>query len=1314
MYKPNNKKMLTVLIAAAMVFSAFAILTFAATPVYASASGTVIYNPSTLGVGTLSSGKGTPVTTVAYTSGGTFSSGDTIYFYLSTTDSSTGLVATGGGTDYYAIGTTVLTASSPTALSQAVTFFPLESSVPSVYSGSAYSAAATLAPGTYYILASDQIPSSIATPSALTSFAFPAAATQIVVQTASLTILNALNNLAATGSNALAVGGTGIAYGTGFDSGATVSVTLSYPGGTVLVSTTASSSGGFVATFTVPVIAGTYGTGSLDNTYLGPSNGQMPYTAVAQETNAYSSSYSQGGITADSTFDVAPTLTVSPADFNGGAGSTLTISGTGFPGGASIASSSTTSPSTSIEITNYGVSTGGTNTYHAAVTVSSTGTFTVTVTTVSKLSTTGPYSVYITMSDTSPYATSITELFYPAVFVSVPNPQAPGFFFLPYPDSVTSDYYPSMSSLIAAVYDFPAGATVSIYIGSTLLGSVTTDSLGYAMSSVSTMPAMPAGSYVVTAVDSSIGLATVPTSPSSAIGTTTNQLVLTALFSVSDPIANSLASASATTAPEYVPQNGTLTLSAYGLAPHTEYAPTDASGVGNIAEYGTSVTVLVGSIAANGLGFKAASNGTLIFTYQPYYGTYVTTGTLDTITISGVTGFEGYYFNYYEIGAASTTLNLQIQSVGSAVTVTVANLVPATGKTVSQYYPGTSDVYNLYIGNTEIVSTPPTLSKWTGTTIASGIIFDVPSLSNGLYNISAVYAGQTVSNALPQSNTANAMLVVSSAGSSSGSGSIEVVSTYSSGLFAGYAIVGYGLLSTTSADLVIYNSLGAHTGAVTSTAPDGAFFDTTDLSASGTIFTTSSAGTFGVVLTINPGTASASEFYATYVVAASLFFSDASSPVGYNAAGVFNDLIGNTVTLTAGDQSGLTAGTYYNLYFGSTYLETIKATSATSFGSGVTFTVPTVPYGLYNVSIFASGSTTATASAPFNVLYDYYGTITLTDAVGDYIDYAFPSQLVSFSWTPSVSPANPSSPSAYGPVTVTIYLNGTAYESIIATYTSGSPATLSGSFVTPNSAAGTYWGVGFGWSQLKYVSSTLGASTLTSTPTMYVDPSMAYLGLVEGNGAFLTGITGAEIAVLEADINGTVSTSLSVPIAQLNAAITSINGAVATLKTTVGNISTDLSTINATVASIENGQVKVLTDLGSITTSLASLNASLVAFNNNVVVINTTLGQVVTSLNSIDAKVTSVNNGVATIQTSLGTITGIVTATSGNTSTIKTSLGTLNVTTNQIKTNTQGFSTLEIFLIVIIVLVLITLVVSFLAVSAANKAARKVTEEKKQ
>ena len=625
--------MLTVLITLAMILSALAVISMAAQPAYATSSGTVTYNPTTLGLTVVTTSPLTysPIQTVAFVSGGTFSSGATIFFYLSTTDSSTGLVATGGSSHYYAIGYTTLTAASPTTLDQAVTFF----SGGNVFSAPGTSTPAVgITPGVYYILASDQVPTSITAPSVLTSYAFPAASTQFVVQTATLKIENPLDsNAAATGPDALLVGGTGIAYGTGFDSGASVSVTLSYPGGTVLVTATANSAGIFEASFTVPQLAGTVDpSGAL----LGTGASSIAYTAVAQETNAYSSAFPQGGITADSTFDVGPVLTVSPVDYSGAAGSTLTLTGTGFPGGAVMSASSQTSPSISIQIMSFGSTTNqASNTYHSAVTVSSTGQFTVTVTTVSAIPapTTstepygGPYSIYIQMTDTLPYETQINELFTPAVYVSVPNPQLPGFYFEP--AEVSGGYYPVVSSLTAAAYDFPASATVSIYLGSTLVGNVTTDANGFGQLPVTaTLPAIPAGSYTATAIDNSLHL--VATATTGYIGA----IKVDSFFKATDPVGNPLYTTAGNLANvEYVPQNGTIIVSAYGLAPGTPYTAED-SVIHNIAVDGTNVTVTVGSIYYTGKAFVPAANGTLIFTYQPFYGYYLnTTGTPELITL---------------------------------------------------------------------------------------------------------------------------------------------------------------------------------------------------------------------------------------------------------------------------------------------------------------------------------------------------------------------------------------------------------------------------------------------------------------------------------------------------------------------------------------------------------------------------------------------------------------------------------------------------------------------------------------------------------
>ncbi|MEM0135763.1 MAG: hypothetical protein QXU18_11180, partial [Thermoplasmatales archaeon] len=278
---------------------------------------------------------------------------------------------------------------------------------------------------------------------------------------------------------------------------------------------------------------------------------------------------------------------------------------------------------------------------------------------------------------------------------------------------------------------------------------------------------------------------------------------------------------------------------------------------------------------------------------------------------------------------------------------------------------------------------------------------------------------------------------------------------------------------------------------------------------------------------------------------------------------------------------------------------------------------------------------------------------------------------------------------------------------------------LNGSFNAPNQGNGSYWIVSYEWTQ-NYLSSSSasGLSFIAYSGTSGTMVPPTYLKLYEGNGALLTGISSSGLATIEAAINSTVSTSLTVPISQLNAAITSINGATAKLKTTIGNLSVELSTINATVASIQNGMVLVKTDLGSIITSLASLNASIVAFNKNIVTINTTLGNIQTSITSIGTSVSLNGNGIATIKTDLGNLTGNVTSVSNGIATIQTKLGTLQSNVSAIQSNTvktaSQFSTNEIFLIVILVLVLITLVISFLAVNSANKIARKVEEQKKQ
>lgn len=1297
MTKINSKKMLTVMIALAMIFSALAVISFAAQPAYAAASGTVTYNPTTFGVTSTSPTNGA-VTTVAFVSGGTFSSGATVYFYLSTTDSATGL-ALGG----YAIGATVLGSSSPTSLDQAVTFFPATATFSGVDT-----AGTVVTPGTYDILASQVTPPT--TTAGLTtgtgSFAFPAAATQFVVQTASLTILNALNDGAAIGSNALTVGGTGIAYGTGFDSGASVNFYLSYPGGTTLTTGTANSFGTVEATFTVPALSGTVNS-TLATTVFTTAT---PYTVVAEEMNSYSAStFPQGGITADSSMDIAPTLTVSPVDIAGTSGTSLTLTGTGFPAGGVAAASSSSSPSTSIQIETLG-SALASGTYHSAATVSSSGQFSVTVTTASSLTSyTGPLAILITLSDTSPYKTTIYEYFSPALYVSIPNPQSPGFFFEP--SKVLGSYYPVVSPLTAAVYDFPASALVSIYLGSTLIGNVTTDSNGFGQLPVTAaLPAIPAGTYSATAVDVSSHLVALPTT-----GVTSSISVLS-FFAAADPAGNSLYTSGYLASIEYVPQNGTIAVSAYGLAPGTLYSPVD-SVIGNIVSYGTNVTVAVGSVYSS-TALLAASNGTLIFSYQPFYGFYgITTSTSETITLGAVTtlgepSHSASTVGFLEIGAPSVSLAVYQTSSGSSISVTFGNVI--SSPTPASFYPGTSGYYNLYIGTSKIISSGSSVF----TASNSPVSFTVPSLASGLYNISITYSGQSLSMALPVADTESAMVVVSTAGTSTSSGGITTVATYSSGVFSGYVIAGYGLIASTSYDLIIYSSAGS-TSVSGTTSSSGSFFDSSNLAAIGAIYTGSTAGTYGIVLSVGTGTAMY-EFYSSYVVYPTLGFT--STGGSYFGTPVFYDFMNDKVTLAP---TGLSSGTYYDLYFGSMYVETVKATSVSAVTPN-SFYVPVVPAGLYMVNLTYTGTSTVVVSEPFYVLPSYDGTMTVSSAQGLPTEYAFPGQIIDFTWTPTAVPNAPgtvvvNSPTVgsftYGTVYVTVYLNNTAYTTLPATYSAG---TLLGSFLAPNAAIGSYWNVSLSWTQNVYTSSSpliLGSPLSgATTQNMYsmVPVHDSYLGLVQGNGALLTAISQTEIATIEAELTNAVKTSLQVPLSELSANITALHGDIVTITTSFGTMTTTLQTINATVGSISSGVVLLQTDIGSMKTSLASLNATIISLNGSLATLSTSLGKIQTTTSALNATVTSVNNGIATVQTSLGTLTGTVTAMNSTVAQVHTTLGTLNANVSAIKTSTSGFTTLEIFLIVAIVLILITLVMAFLAVSSSNKLARKIEEQKKQ
>src|SRR2546425_548508 len=138
----------------------------------------------------------------------------------------------------------------------------------------------------------------------------------------------------------------------------------------------------------------------------------------------------------------------------------------------------------------------------------------------------------------------------------------------------------------------------------------------------------------------------------------------------------------------------------------------------------------------------------------------------------------------------------------------------------------------------------------------------------------------------------------------------------------------------------------------------------------------------------------------------------------------------------------------------------------------------------------------------------------------------------------------------------------------------------------------------------------------------------------------------AEAAVSQTFLTGGgagLATFLVSPtLATQNAAITSIQGSVASIKTDTGQLRLDLAQVHAQITSVEGDLATVSTDIGTLTANLAALDGKVTGIQGSIATVQTSLGTVQTSLTSLDAKITSIQGGIATIQTNLGTTTARV------------------------------------------------------------------------
>ncbi len=146
--------------------------------------------------------------------------------------------------------------------------------------------------------------------------------------------------------------------------------------------------------------------------------------------------------------------------------------------------------------------------------------------------------------------------------------------------------------------------------------------------------------------------------------------------------------------------------------------------------------------------------------------------------------------------------------------------------------------------------------------------------------------------------------------------------------------------------------------------------------------------------------------------------------------------------------------------------------------------------------------------------------------------------------------------------------------------------------------------------------------------------STMQITLIQGDGAYLYGVTSNQLA----EITNSINQSLSIPISQLNAAVVSINGDVAELQTSFGTMTTNLNSIDATVVGISSGISYLNTTLGMVKTSLSSINATIISVKGNTINLETSVGNVSTNLNAIGATIKNINNGQATILTDVGSL----------------------------------------------------------------------------
>jgi flagellin-like hook-associated protein FlgL len=138
---------------------------------------------------------------------------------------------------------------------------------------------------------------------------------------------------------------------------------------------------------------------------------------------------------------------------------------------------------------------------------------------------------------------------------------------------------------------------------------------------------------------------------------------------------------------------------------------------------------------------------------------------------------------------------------------------------------------------------------------------------------------------------------------------------------------------------------------------------------------------------------------------------------------------------------------------------------------------------------------------------------------------------------------------------------------------------------------------------------------------------------------------------------------------ELGANITAIDGAVATVSTTVGDIDVALSDIDAKITSIEGDVATIDSTIGNFDAKLSSLESKITSVSGDMATVETNIGAVKTKVDSLDLTIGGLYGDIITINTTLGTLEGTITGIEGDVATILTDVGELKVDVAALQTD---------------------------------------------